>query len=80
MAVFWLALLCGLVEVYGRFKGTCCCLHHGDAVMMEAAITSETSLNFYQTTRRYNPEDSHLHTRRRENLKFAKVYEVCVVC
>jgi hypothetical protein len=28
--------------------------------MMEAASTSETSVNFYQTTRRYNPEDSHL--------------------
>jgi hypothetical protein len=26
----------------------------------EAAKTSETSVNFYQTTRRYNPEDSHL--------------------
>jgi hypothetical protein len=37
--------------------------------MMEAASTSETSVNFYQTTRRNNPEDSHLHTRRRENLK-----------
>jgi hypothetical protein len=36
---------------------------------MEAARTSETLVNFYQTTRRYNPEDSHLHTRRRENLK-----------
>jgi hypothetical protein len=29
--------------------------------MMEAARTSETLVNFYQTTRRYNPEDSHLH-------------------
>jgi hypothetical protein len=38
--------------------------------MMEAASTSETSVNFCQTTRRYNPEDSHLHTRRRENLKY----------
>jgi hypothetical protein len=28
--------------------------------MMEAARTSETSVNFYQTTRRNNPEDSHL--------------------
>jgi hypothetical protein len=36
---------------------------------MEAARTSETLLNFYQTTRRYNPEDSHLRTHRRENLK-----------
>jgi hypothetical protein len=39
------------------------------ALMMEAASTSETLVNFYRTTRRYNPEDSHLHTRRRENLK-----------
>jgi hypothetical protein len=31
-------------------------------LMMEAASTSETSVNFYQTTRRNNPEDSHLHT------------------
>jgi hypothetical protein len=38
-------------------------------LMMEAASTSETSVNFYQNTRRCNPEDSHLHSRRRENLK-----------
>jgi hypothetical protein len=37
--------------------------------MMEAARTSETLVNFYQTTRRYSPEDSHLRTHRRENLK-----------
>jgi hypothetical protein len=30
------------------------------ALMMEAARTSETLVNFYQTARRYNPEDSHL--------------------
>jgi hypothetical protein len=29
--------------------------------MMEASRTSETLVNFYQTTRRYNPEDSNLH-------------------
>jgi hypothetical protein len=40
-----------------------------NALMMEATSTSETSANFYQTTRCCNPEDSHLHTRRRENLK-----------
>jgi hypothetical protein len=28
--------------------------------MMEAARSSETLVNFYQTTWRYNPEDSHL--------------------
>jgi hypothetical protein len=36
---------------------------------MEAARTSETLVNFYQTTRRYSPEDSHLRSHRRENLK-----------
>jgi hypothetical protein len=30
------------------------------SLMMKAASTSETSVNFYQTTRRNNPEDSHL--------------------
>jgi hypothetical protein len=39
------------------------------ALMMEAISTSETYVNFYQNTRRNIPEDSHLHTRRRENLK-----------
>jgi hypothetical protein len=37
--------------------------------MMEAARTSEMLVSFYQTTRRYNPEDSHLLTHHRENLK-----------
>jgi hypothetical protein len=30
------------------------------ALMMEAARTSETLVNFYQTTRRYTPDDRHL--------------------
>jgi hypothetical protein len=37
-------------------------------VMMEAVRTSETSV-YSKATRRYIPEGSHLHTRRRENLK-----------
>jgi hypothetical protein len=37
--------------------------------MKEAASTSEKSVNFSQTTRFDNPEDIHLQTRRRENLK-----------
>jgi hypothetical protein len=32
----------------------------GITLMMEAASTSETSVNFYQITRRNIPEDSHL--------------------
>jgi hypothetical protein len=55
--------------------------------MMQAASTSETSVNFYQTTRRYNPEDSYLHTHRRENVKsklkkndtFAQVVDILVL-
>jgi hypothetical protein len=38
-------------------------------IMIEAASTSEKSVNFYQATRRNIPEDSHHHTRRRDNLK-----------
>jgi hypothetical protein len=47
--------------------------------MMEAAKTSETLVNFYQTTRRYNPEDSHLRTHRRENLKSYLVLNELIV-
>jgi hypothetical protein len=43
------------------------------ALMMETARTYETSVNFYQTTRRNNPEDSHLCTRRREKPKSHEV-------
>jgi hypothetical protein len=47
--------------------------------MTVAASTSETSENFHQTTGRNNPEDSHLHTRRRENLKSHLIFVyVCV--
>jgi hypothetical protein len=43
-------------------------------MMMEIVISSETLVNLYQTAR-YIPEDSHLHTRRRENLK-SHLYEL----
>jgi hypothetical protein len=62
MAVFWVVAPCSLVEVYRRFELI--------AQMMEAAWTSETPVNVYQTTQRNNPEDSHLNNRRRENLKY----------
>jgi hypothetical protein len=43
MGVVWVVAPCSLVHI---------------ALMMEAARTSETLVNFYQTTRRYNPEES----------------------
>jgi hypothetical protein len=44
---------------------------------METVSTSETSVDFYQTTRRNIREDGHIHTRRRENLKFYLKELVC---
>jgi hypothetical protein len=46
------------------------------ALMMEAARTPETLVNFYQTARRYNPDDSHLRSLHRENLKSYFVHDV----
>jgi hypothetical protein len=77
MAVFWAVAPYRLVWVYRRFRGLYC-LHHqggesrGETLinwMMEAEQTSETSVNSYQSTRRYNLADGLLHTHRRENLK-----------
>jgi hypothetical protein len=46
--------------------------------MMEAARTSETSVDNY-FTRQYIPEDkSELHTRRRENLQ-SHIFEVIII-
>jgi hypothetical protein len=41
-------------------------------LVMEAVRTSKTSVNIYLTTRQHIPEDSKLHTLRRENLKSHK--------
>jgi hypothetical protein len=57
MVVFWVVATCNLVEVFSRFRSAC-----------SSTSTSEMSVFFYQTTRRDNPEDSHLHARRCENL------------
>jgi hypothetical protein len=40
------------------------------ALMMEPVNIFETSVYLHQAARRNNPEEGHLHTRRRENLKF----------
>jgi hypothetical protein len=44
--------------------------------MMEAARTSETLVDIQPTTRQYIPEDSELHTRRRENMKSHKMLRI----
>jgi hypothetical protein len=52
--------------------------------MMEAASTSETSVNFYNTTLRNSPEDSHLkeislskHNRRHSFIHVASAIQIC---
>jgi hypothetical protein len=59
MSVSWVFAPCSLVEVYRLI-----------ALMMEATSTTETSVNFYQITRRDNPEDSYL----KRQVKFSFVY------
>jgi hypothetical protein len=48
------------------------CLLGCSALMIEAVHTSETLVNSYQSTRRYNTENSYLHSHRPENLKSHK--------
>jgi hypothetical protein len=40
-----------------------CAMHREIALMMEAVSTSERTLNLYETTSRYIPEDCHTHAR-----------------
>jgi hypothetical protein len=52
IAVFWVIAPFSLIEVYQHFI----------ALMIDAADITETSVNFCQTTWRYNPEDIYLNT------------------
>jgi hypothetical protein len=67
MTAFWDIVRCRLVEVDRRFTGAYCL--HNQALMTEAVRISETSVNFYEITRRKIPEGCHLHTRRGEKLR-----------
>jgi hypothetical protein len=82
-AVFCVIAPCSLVEVYRLSDVLAASIIRA---MIEAASTSETSVNFYQTTRRSNPEDSRLHTRGRENRRshivckiLARVYKINMI-
>jgi hypothetical protein len=46
---------------------------------MEAVSTSQTSVNFYETTRWNVPEDGHVRSRRRKNLKSHSDYMFTVL-
>jgi hypothetical protein len=64
----WLSLGCCAVQSGTKLPTFQRCLAasiiRAISLMMEVASTCQTSVNFYETTRRNNPEDSHLHWRR----------------
>jgi hypothetical protein len=66
MTAFWDVAPCSLADVGGRFRGSYCL--HNNALFMEARGTSEPSVYFNETTRRYIPESCRFHTRHLENL------------
>jgi hypothetical protein len=73
MDVSWAVTPCNLVEVYW-FTDVSEVLASSVirvmiALMIEASVTSEMSVNFYQTTWCNNQGDIHLHTHHHENLK-----------
>jgi hypothetical protein len=73
MAVLWVVGPCSFVEVYDVSEVLAASIIKAMAVIMESASIYETSANFYQTTRSNAPENSHLHTRHRQNLKAHKI-------
>jgi hypothetical protein len=63
--VFWVVMPCNAVLGYNALK-------------VEAACTSETSIS-YITTRRHNPEDLDLNLHRREGLKSRNLLKVKII-
>jgi hypothetical protein len=69
MAIFWDIAPCSLVETDWHFRGAYC-LHH----QAWSAVSTEISVNLYQTKWHNIPEDSHLHTCHHENLKYHQTF------
>jgi hypothetical protein len=69
ITVLWDVAPYSLVETDRRFRDPYC-FHHHHHSPDDGGSTCETSVNFYETTRRNISKDGHLHTRRRENLKY----------
>jgi hypothetical protein len=71
MAVFWVVAPCSLVEVHQCFRGPCCLHHQGDTHHPDDGGSKHlwNIGKLLPGTRSYNPEDSHLRTHCRENLK-----------
>jgi hypothetical protein len=64
MSLLWAVVPRRVINTNRRFRGAYCLHHKGDD-----SPASETPVSIYQTTQCYIAENSHLHTRRRKNLK-----------
>jgi hypothetical protein len=71
---FWDIALCILVKFGRHFRGLYCFIIV--ALIMEAVRTFETSVKFYESTRRNIPRGCHIYTRLRENLNVTKYFAV----
>jgi hypothetical protein len=56
VAVIWDVMPCGLVGAYRHFRVTECLYYHM-TLMLEAVVSSETSVHIYQTIWHHIPED-----------------------
>jgi hypothetical protein len=61
-SVLWNTAPCSPLEIYRRFTCAFCFCHQGHHQCSDDGGTSETSVDFYQTTRRNITEGCHLHT------------------
>jgi hypothetical protein len=69
-AVFWVVAPCSPIEFRPTFQRYLLPPSSGSLVpLIEAASISETSVNFCQTTRCNEPEDSHIHLRKNYVIK-----------
>jgi hypothetical protein len=75
IAVFWVVAPCRSLPTFQRCLMPPSTGRRVIALMMGAASTSETSVNFYQTIRRKNPVDSHLMTNVDPALRFVSILE-----
>jgi hypothetical protein len=70
MAVFWDVAPCSLVEIYRRFRGSCCDDRPDDGGSKHLWSVGKLLPDY--TTQQHRRQT--LHTRRRENLKSQSLY------
>jgi hypothetical protein len=73
IAAFWVIAPWSIVEVDRRFRGA---FIKTITMMTNAVLASETSVYLNETTWHCIPEGCHLHTFRRDSLKFHKFLHV----